>query len=140
MKIYLSGTIAGLTFEEANKWRSEVTEKLRDFGIQTLNPLRGRMFVNSDEEGRDPYEIVQRDLRDLRDCDFVLAYMDSPSVGTSMEIMQAYSVEKKSVVLVSGNSKLLDHPWLRVTCTSMFETLDKAIEYIITRWADEEPT
>lgn len=138
MKVYLSGTIACLSFEEANYWRSEVTEKLRDFGIQTLNPLRGRMFVNSDDEVLDPNEVVQRDLGDLRACDMVLAFVESLSIGTSMEIWQTYAVEKKPVILVSNNRNVTEHPWMRVTCTKMFRTLDEAIEYIVTRWANEE--
>lgn len=138
MKVYLSGTIAGLSFEEANKWRSEVTEKLRDFGIQTLNPLRGRMFLQSDDEDLSPNEVVHRDLSDLRNCDLVLAVMEYPSVGTIMEIWQTYFVEKKPVILVSMNTHYVRHPWMRVACTKMFRTLDEAVEYIVTRWANEE--
>ena len=138
MKVYLSGGIAGLTFEEANAWRSEVTEKLRDRGAQTLNPLRGRMFLCADDEVLDPNEIVQRDLRDIRACDLVLARMDAPSIGTAIEIWQAYYVEHKPVILVSQNIKLREHPWLQVACTKMFAHLDIALDYIATRWADEE--
>jgi len=138
MKVYLSGTIAGLNYEQANAWRVDATEKLRDFGIQTINPLRGRMFGESSEEIFDPNELVHRDLRDLRVCDIVLAYMDTLSLGTAMEIWHTYYTEKKPVIFVTTNDQIRNHPWIHVTSTKIFCTLDEAITYIVTRWADEE--
>ena len=139
LKVYLSGGIAGMTFEEANVWRSQVTEQLRSFGIQALNPLRGRMFLGTAEgEDFDPNELVQRDLRDIRNCDLVLVHMELPSLGTSMEIWQAHYIEKKPVILVTTNPHISGHPWVRVASTKMFADMDKAIEYIVTRWADVE--
>jgi len=140
MKVYLSGGIGGLTFEEANKWRSEATEQLREFGIQVLNPLRGRMFEAEviDNADFNPNELVHRDLRDMRQCDLVLARLDVPSIGTTMEIWHTYFVEHKPVILVSNNRNIQNHPWIQVACTKVFDKQDKAIEYIVTRWADEE--
>ena len=140
MKVYLSGRIAGLSFEEANAWRSDVTEKLRGLGVQAINPLRGRMFFNGDDSHENHNELVQRDLHDIRMADIVLVYLptsDRLSVGTAMETWHAYYCEHKPVVLVSDDPRYLNHPWMQVACTKMFSTLDKTIEYIAMRWGEE---
>ena len=138
MKVYLSGPIAGFTYEEANKWRTEVTDKLQEFGVQTLNPLRGRMFAHSNDEIVDPKELVHRDLQDIRACDLVLAYMNEPSLGTAMEIWHTHIIENKPVILVSDNPAIRRHPWIVLICTKIYATFDEAVNYITTRWADRD--
>ena len=141
MKVYLSGGIAGMTFEEANSWRTEVTEKLREFGIQAINPLRGRMFVHSGEEEFNPNEIVGRDLRDIRAADLVLVYIPRTerfSIGTTCEMWHTYYTEHKPLILVSDDPRYTGHPWVQVMTTKVFEKMEPAVQYIVERWADEE--
>jgi len=139
MKVYLSGGIAGLTYDEANAWRVDVTERLERVGIHTINPLRRRMFYNADhEEDITPNEIVTRDLQDVRDANLLLVYLpqsDRFSVGTTCEIWEAYRLQKP-VILVSDDPRYTKHPWILVAATRVFTEMDAALKYLMVRWAD----
>ena len=138
MKVYLSGQIAGLTFDEANEWRQQVADAFATVGIETLNPLRRRMFFNADEEDFSPNEIVQRDLTDLRSSDLVLINWSSMSIGTACELWECYR-SGKPVILVSSDPRITKHPWVQVCATRIFANLAEAIKYICIRWADMDP-
>jgi len=82
-KLYLAGSIKGLTYDQANEWRQYVTELLRH-DIVTLNPLRGKEELRGQgvitsemlEASTNPMcgskGIVRRDLYDIRQCDAML--------------------------------------------------------------------
>ena len=139
LKVYLSGGIAGLTYDEANAWRVDVTERLERVGIQTINPLRRRMFFEaSDEEDITPNEIVTRDIQDVRDADLILVYLpisERFSVGTVCEIWEAYRLQKP-IILVSDDPRYVKHPWMVVAITRIFGDLAPALKYLMVRWAD----
>ena len=140
MKVYLSGGIAGLTYEEANKWRVDVTERLERVGIQTINPLRRRMFYGTCDNSEDftPNEIVTRDLQDVRDADLVLIYLpksDRFSVGTICELWEAHRLQRP-IILVSDDPRYTKHPWVLVACTRIFAEMVPALKYLMVRWAD----
>lgn len=141
MRCYLSGPIAGLTYEEANAWRQDVEDKFIAAGVRTINPLRGRFFAHADDEAFDPNEIVFRDLKDVQDCDIMLVNMrrqDRPSIGTICEIWHAYAVLHKPTILVTDDERFVNHPWIKVAVTKIFPTLDAAVKYIIERWNDDD--
>lgn len=140
MKVYLSGKIGGLTFEKANEWRQDVTDRFQSAGIKSLNPLRGRLFQHADHHGEDINEIVNRDLRDVKNCDLVLVYLPAPVnliIGTVCEIWQAYTIDKKPVILVTDDPYIIGHPWIKVAATKILPDLDTAVRYIIDRWNDD---
>ena len=138
MKVYLSGPIAGLTFDEANEWRQQVADVFAKVGIETLNPLRRRMFFNADEEDVSPNEIVQRDLADVRASDLVLINWSSMSIGTACELWECYR-SGKPAILVSSDPRITKHPWVQVCATRIFGDLAEAIKYICIRWNDMDP-
>ena len=141
MKVYLSGPIAGLTFDEANGWRQEVTDAFAKVGITTLNPLRRRMFFNADDEdaaNSAPNEIVQRDVGDVRAADLTLIYWTGMSLGTACELWECHR-EGKPVILVSSDPRITKHPWVQVCATRVFDNLREAVKYICVRWNDMDP-
>ena len=139
MRVYLSGPIAGLTFDEANEWRQKVADAFAIVGIETLNPLRRRMFFNADEEDISPNEIVQRDLTDIRASDLVLIHWSSmSSIDTACELWECYR-SGKPAILVSSDPRVTKHPWVQVCATRIFGDLAEAIKYICVRWADMDP-
>jgi len=138
MKVYLSGRILGLTYDEANNWRAEVADGFEAVGIGTINPLRRRVFFTAGDEDYTPNEIVTRDVQDVRDADLILVYLPYStefSTGTICEIWEAYR-QGKPIVLVSDDERLTKHPWLLVAVTRMFPDFKSAVKYIVTRWAD----
>ena len=63
-KIYLAGTITGLTKEEANNWRESIKSKLDDNGFNVINPYSYMdKFYNY---GSDDIEKVAMDFDWLR--------------------------------------------------------------------------
>ena len=141
MRVYLSGPIAGLTYDEANAWRQDVEDKFALSGVKTINPLRGRFFSHADDETFDANEIVFRDLKDVQDCDLMLVSMpkqDRPSIGTICEIWHAYAVLHKPTILVTDDERFTKHPWIKVAVTKIFSSMDDAVKYIVERWTDDD--
>ncbi len=139
MKVYLSGCIAGFTYDEANVWRETVTDVFAKVGIATLNPLRRRLFYHADDEdGVTPAAIVQRDVADVRDSDILLIVWSHPSIGTACELWEAYR-EGKPIILVTQNNTIRNHPWVRVCVTRIFSCISDATKYICDRAADMNP-
>lgn len=139
MIVYLSGSIAGLTYDEANEWRQRVTDAFSRVGIETANPLRRRMFFSTnDEETGSPNEVVQRDISDLRRCDLTIINWTGPSIGTICELWECYRTGKP-VILVTSDPAVITHPWIRVAVTRIFPDLESAIKHICVRWADIDP-
>jgi nucleoside 2-deoxyribosyltransferase len=118
--IYLCGPINGRSDDDCKGWREYVKERISP----TLDPMardyRGREL----EPGIDR-EIVENDKEDIRKSDVLLVYYDKPSVGTSMEVLFAYDLSKR-IVLVDRSGKPLS-PWLFYHCTEIYQSLDEAI-------------
>ena len=135
MVIYLAGNIHGLEREDCEGWRKRAKEKLDDYDIKTFSPIRGNSI---DMQGYDCDDLsgrgaVQRDLGDIDNADLVLAKMDFPGIGTSMEIMYA-GIRHKPVLLITTSDKVKNHYWIRYFATRIFSNLEDALDYIIAYW------
>lgn len=141
MKVYLSGPIGPVTFEEASGWRRDVTDRLQAVGIQTIDPMRGRQEgLSWREQFGTPQALVRRDLADIDASDLVLIHIPTGVrglVGTICEIWEASSCEKPTI-LVCDDPYYTNHPWILVACAQIFPTFDAAIEYIVKRWRDDD--
>lgn len=112
--VYLSGPIAGLTYQEARYgWRKEVADRLAP-GIAALSPMRHEGHL---AEVRGPLEaadqldhffsgsriIVEKDRLDIERCDIMLVNLlgaKRVSLGTVAEIGMAYALGKKVVLVI----------------------------------------
>lgn len=126
MKIYLAGPINGCTDVECKDWRSFVTSQLMDHKI--INPMR-RDYRGS--EWSRINEIVVLDKIDIKNCDMFFANCPKPSVGTSMEMFYAHSLNKLIVTVVPEN--VVQSPWLIYHSTVIFTSLKEAVN-----WVDDE--
>lgn len=106
MRVYLAGPINGRSDAECNDWRAEAKRLLAKHDI--LDPMardyRGVEDINVSD-------IVEGDKADIDSCDAILAHCDTPSVGTSMEILYAWDRGKPVVVVVPQGARV--SPWLR---------------------------
>lgn len=130
--VYLAGPMNGRSDYEVFDWRREAARELAGFVI--LDPAR-RDFRGV--ESSNVAEIVEGDKRDIDNADIVLAYAVTPSVGTSMEILYAFSNQlKKFVVVVVGAPGA--SPWLLyhsdVAVGSLSEALQAVKEYAKATW------
>ena len=128
MKVYLCGPINGRSDDDCKGWREYVKERLPD----TLDPM-DRDYRGRELEPGIAKEIVENDKADIMGCDALLVYYDKPSVGTSMEILYAHSVNVDpsdgrgmKIVLVDKSEKPLS-PWLIYHCPVVVKSLDEGI-------------
>lgn len=119
--------------------------KLQAIGIDTMNPFYQpdgswrpeRPEIKKIDEGKlDPYYIknkskasgiVEADLRLIEVADGVIAFLKSPSVGTSMEIFFcSYILHKPTFVITE---KAFKHAWIMALATERFKNLDDFIKW-----------
>lgn len=134
--VYLAGRIAGLSYEDAQRQRLELTKKLNIIGVDCRNPLRGKSFlsdsqsitINSYIKKLSIQEIIQRDLNDIDKCDVVLVLTgDTPSFGTAGEFYFATWLAKKPTIVISNNNV---GGWLEYYATKIVKSEDEAVEVI----------
>lgn len=119
--------------------------KLQMIGIETFNPFYlsdgscrpDRPEIKRIDTGNlDPYfiknrskanEIVEADLGLISQSDGIIAFLKSPSIGTSMEIFfNSYILHKPTFVITEKSFK---HAWIMALATERFRNLDDFIHW-----------
>lgn len=134
VKIYLSGGMSGLSYEEQFKWRSNVMNAIRygDYNYEKkplfFNPVD---YYNPHiEQHKTEKEIMEFDLYNLRKSDVVIVNFNSPnSLGTAMELMLAK--EYRIPVIAFGMNGQQIHSWLVECCTRICENMREAVDYTV---------
>lgn len=121
--VYLCGPINGRSDDDCKGWREVAKEHL----LSTLDPM-DRDYRGRELEAGIAREIVENDKKDIENSDILLVYYDKPSVGTSMEILFAYELGCR-IILVNKSDKPLS-PWLLYHCHKIYDSLEDAIEDI----------
>lgn len=133
VKIYLSGAMGSLSYEEQSKWRQQVMDAIK-FNYECekkaifFNPVN---YYNFEEvRYRTQREVMQFDLNGLRHSDLVIVNFNDPSsLGTCAELAIAYDM-KIPIVGINKDKKEL-HPWLECFCDRMCESIKEAVEYVV---------
>ncbi|MBE6390261.1 MAG: hypothetical protein E7043_08855 [Lentisphaerae bacterium] len=131
-KIYLSGPIMDESAGMAREWRNAAKLLLGDKFL-LLDPMR-RKFV--DREVDSANEIVEFDLRDVREADLILVNYNKPSIGTSMEVFYAAHDLGKFIVAFSPFEYRECSPWMVKYCTKILPDMESAVDYILTHFTD----
>jgi nucleoside 2-deoxyribosyltransferase len=123
----------------------QVCFKLQAVGIETINPFYlpdglwrpERPEIKKIDEGKlDPYyiknnqkahDIVDSDLRRIELADGIIAFLKSPSIGTSMEIFFCSYILHKPVFVIT--EKAFKHAWIMALATARFKNLDDFIRW-----------
>jgi hypothetical protein len=95
---YLSGPIIHNQLRKDNFYQL-VIDTLKDLGIEVFAP----QFLQS----ADPWEVFQRDVMQVRGCDFLVTEVSNPSLGVGMEIMLAIELSKPVLMFRETESKPL---------------------------------
>lgn len=133
-RIYLSGGMGNLTFEEQSKWRNQIINaiKFEDYDYSKkpvfFNPVN---YYNFEEKyHKSEREVVEFDLNGLRNSDLVIVNFNDPSsLGTCAELAIAY--ERKIPVIGINKDKIELHPWLTEFTTRMCDDLREAVDYTV---------
>jgi nucleoside 2-deoxyribosyltransferase len=121
MKVYLCGPINGCTDEECKDWRQAFKAGVLP-GDECIDPMKRDYRGKEAESYR---EIVELDKRDLRRADVLIANCPKPSVGTSMEIYDAWLRGIPVVTWIPTDAVI--SPWLRYHSTVIVHSLPEAI-------------
>ena len=134
IKIYLSGGMAGLSYEEQTSWRNRFQNAI----VFNREPLKKPLFHNppeyycpaSPKEYRSEREVMEFDLYQLRRSDLVIVNFNVPqSIGTAMELAIA---KEHHIPVIGLNEKANQlHPWLTECCTRICDTFVELVDHTV---------
>lgn len=133
VKIYLSGAMGSLSYEEQSKWRKQIINAITyNYDCEKkpifFNPVD---YYNFEEvRYKTQREIMNFDLNGLRNSNLVIVNFNDPSsLGTCAELAIAYDM-KIPIIGINKDKKEL-HPWLECFCDRMCESIKEAVEYVV---------
>lgn len=132
VKIYLSGAMGALSYEEQLRWRQQIIDAIKyNYDCEKkavfFNPVN---YYNFEEvRYKTQREVMNFDLNGLRHSDLVIVNFNDPkSLGTCAELAIAYDMKIPIVGINKDNKEL--HPWLECFCDRMCESIREAVEYV----------
>lgn len=119
-------------FDESNNWRvycvKAFNECITDYAITTVNPNNFFNFLD-EPEYESHAEVMDFDLFKLRRADLLLVNFNDPqSLGSMSEMAIAY--DRRIPIIGINESGYELHPWQTAMCERIFNTIDKALDYI----------
>lgn len=130
-QVYLAGGMYGLTFEESDLWRRNITKELKnqcDSEIKIINP--NRFYTYNEAHYISEKEVREFDLHKLRTSDLVIVNFNAPkSIGTAQEL--ALAAEWRIPVLGLYESEEQIHPWLLECVSKLFGSMDTLVVYAV---------
>lgn len=134
VKIYLSGGMGSLSFEEQSKWRKQIINAIQygDYHYEKkptfFNPVDYYNFT--DVRYKSEREVMEFDLNALRKSDLVIVNFNDPkSLGTCAEL--AIAKELHIPVIGINKDKLELHPWLVEFTTRMCDDIREVVEHVV---------
>lgn len=135
-KIYLSGGMGSLSFDEQICWRYEVNNAVNDkYSVVSdakrlywFNPVEHYNF--QEKLHRTEREVFEYDLHKLRESDLIIVNFNDPSsIGTAMELVLAKEMKIPIIGLNEDETEL--HPWLVECCTRICDTMAELIDHVV---------
>jgi len=144
MRVYLSGPISGKDFEGATCWRDDARRFLEGYGVEVLDPMRGKASLQgqgiiedqpaiSDALVADA-AIYRRDHWDVERCDAMLVNLAEcdgrVSIGTCFELAWAWQY-RKVVILVMPAGNVHEHAFVRQAASMRVKTLNEGLILVL---------
>lgn len=140
--VYLAGPISGLSYGDANDWRTRAISRFAHHGIVGLNPLRGKNYLEMETSLADVYAnplsteaaITGRDRWDTTRCDIVMMNLlgaKTVSIGTMIEAGWADLSQTPVMLVIEDEGNLHDHAMLRNIATWRTDDVNAAVEMIV---------
>jgi hypothetical protein len=134
VKIFLSGGMGSLSFEEQNEWRNRVMNAIRygDYDYEKkphfFNPVDYYNYKETNHKTE--REAMEFDLNALRKSDLVIVNFNDPkSLGSAMELILAKELHIPVIGLNKDGVEL--HPWLIECCTRICDTMKELVEHVV---------
>lgn len=133
IRIYLSGSMSDVSFEEQSRWRQQIQDAINfnydcNKKVSFFNPVN---YFNFEEvRYKSEREVMEFDLNGLRNSDLVIVNFNDPkSLGTCAELAIAYEMKIPIVGINKDNKEL--HPWLECFCNRICGNIKEAVEYVV---------
>ncbi len=117
--IYLAGTIYNEDLDRL--WKPKLRNLLSDDVYEFFDP--------DPKEGSKLY-VVARDKAEIQKCDILIAYIQYPTVGTSMEILYASMLETKAIIVINPNAKMIENLWLVAHAHLITTTIENCVDHV----------
>lgn len=132
VKVYLSGSMSGISWEEQTEWRRQVMDIINDSyhkkNVSFFDPTRFYNF--KEKQQRSEREVMEFDLYNLRNSDLVIVNINNQwSLGTMSELILAKEYRIPVIGWNSCGEEL--HPWLSECFTRMCDDISDTIEHVI---------
>lgn len=133
-RIYLSGGMSGLSFEEQSKWRKQFCEAIKygEYDCKKtpyfFDPTK---YYNFEENlHKTEHEIMDFDLNALRKSDLIVVNFNAPnSIGTAMELMLGKELNIPIIGLNKDKKNI--HPWLECSCNRMCDDMRELVTHVV---------
>ena len=134
VKIYLSGAMTGVSFEDQTKWRNKIANAIKYGGYDyTKTPIffdPTKYYVPSETFHKSEKEAMNFDLYNLRNSNLMIVNFNSPSsIGTAMELMLAKELKIPVIGINSNNEDI--HSWLLECVDRMCDDIREVVEYTV---------
>jgi len=144
MKIYIAGSISGLSYDEVYEYFKSTSKALSSAGFDVLSPMTGKLELRTELEFKSHgYEnvpvatnhaIFNRDRWMVSSADIIYANLTKcngrVSIGTCMELAWAFQ-QGKHVVLAMDDDNVHQHAFVIEAAHVIFKSHKDAMDYII---------
>ena len=135
MKIYFAGSIRG--GRDDKELYLEIINYLKDYG-EVLTEHVGDQSISTlgENDNKDNF-IYKRDMEWLKECDFVIAEVTTPSLGVGYEIGRAIQFNKKVICLYRDtqdkrlSAMIAGNKNLKIINYKDFEDLKEKIKFLL---------
>lgn len=132
-KIFTSGKMSGLSYEDSMKWRKEIEEavlKIAENKVVFIHPPQFFHWNGDNQEFARKWEINQ-----IADSDIVIVDLStiSGSIGTHIElgVIEGLNRTRNKKIEVVGFGKAdTEHPWIDLGLTYKAGNIEEAAEFI----------
>lgn len=136
LKVYLAGRMSGLTYEEMNQWRvniSKIINHMADYHeciVDVVNPVNYYNFQNPRHQNE--REVMMYDLAHVKSSNIIVVKLDglNNSIGSCIELYEAYKNDIPVIALGTDEEYEKLHLWIRECITRYEKTDDEVSLYI----------
>lgn len=134
-KIFTSGKMGGLSYEEQMKWRKNLEKaiKLRcNKNIIFVHPPMYYQYGNEKNER----EAKEWEINQLKDSDIIVVNLTTiaDSIGTHIELGIVEAMNEfgyKHIHVIGIGNPNTNHPWIQMGLLKQVDTIDEAADYIL---------
>lgn len=141
--VYLSGSITGLTYDEATDWRTKSELAFALSNINAVSPLRAKAFLKAQDKLSAVLDsghgvasnqgVTNRDRFDIMNCDCLLVNLlgaTRVSIGTMVELGWA-DAARIPIVIAMESDNIHQHCFVNTLATYIVDNIEEAQQMVV---------